>query len=60
LISDDRSLCRVSQGWQISGENRGDIHQKQVIAITDALFVEAAEFIGAILAQHPIGAIAVK
>jgi hypothetical protein len=53
-------LFVVSQGPQISGENRDDIRQKQVIAITDALFVERAKSVDAILALHAIGALAAK
>jgi hypothetical protein len=60
LISHDRSLFESSQGWRISGQNRGDIRQKRVIAITDALFVESAESIDAILAPTPWGVLAAK
>jgi hypothetical protein len=54
LISRDHSLSKVSQGWQIFGQNRRDIQQKQAIAITDALFVERPEIVDAILALHAI------
>jgi hypothetical protein len=60
LIIHDRALFESSQGWRISGQNRGDIRQKRVIAITDALLVELADSIGAILAPTPCEVLGAK
>jgi len=60
LIIRDRALFESSQEWRISGQKRGHIRQKRVIAITDALFIETAESIGAILALTPYEVLGAK